>query len=351
MSSDSTFEGRLAVPDEARTLLASYRDLCREAVLDRLPSKEPRRYLYDLLPRYPSRPGKGLRPALCLAAGRVFGGSLTELLPCAVALELLHTSFLIHDDIQDESSCRRGEPALHVQEGVAMALNAGNALATLAVSELIRGVAPLGSRLTLDVLLDFDRMVRETIEGQATDLGWERDNVTELTVADYLRMSLKKTGWYTGIGPLRLGALVGSRGRASIDWTLRLGYFLGVMFQINDDLASLTQQDGYNATNGDVYDGKRTLMLIHLLTRMTGHGRTRLVRFLDLPREKRLPQDVEWILDQMGKHGSIAFARSCMRGMAGAAMWEADAAFGRLPESPDKALLLATVPLLLEITT
>ena len=69
-----------------------------------------------------------------LASCQAFGGSVQEALGPAVAIELLHNAFLIHDDIEDESRLRRGRPTLHELHGVPLALNAGDALAVLGMA-------------------------------------------------------------------------------------------------------------------------------------------------------------------------------------------------------------------------
>ena len=82
--------------------------LVRRSMLDVIPDGEPHRWLYRVARAYPSRPGKGIRPALCVATSRAFGGDDGDALPVAVAIELLHNAFLIHDDIVDGSERRRG---------------------------------------------------------------------------------------------------------------------------------------------------------------------------------------------------------------------------------------------------
>ena len=89
--------------------------------------------MYELVPTYPSRPGKGLRAALCLATCGALGGRLERALNSAVAVELFHNAFLIHDDVQDESESRRGGPTLHAEHGVGIAVNVGNAMNLLAL--------------------------------------------------------------------------------------------------------------------------------------------------------------------------------------------------------------------------
>jgi geranylgeranyl diphosphate synthase type II len=84
----------------------------RRAMLDAIPDGEPHRWLYRVARTYPSRPGKALRPAMCVATSRAFGGSDQDVVPVAVAIELLHNAFLVHDDIVDGSERRRGRPTL-----------------------------------------------------------------------------------------------------------------------------------------------------------------------------------------------------------------------------------------------
>ena len=160
---------------------------------------------------YPARAGKGIRPALVLACCQAFGGSVQEALGPAVAIELLHNAFLIHDDIEDESRLRRGRPTLHELHGVPLALNAGDALAVLGMAALNRR-DELGARLSQTVLDEVVEMTRLTTAGQDLELRWRRDNTLDLEPDDYLRLILRKTCCYTTIYPLRIGALVGSRG-------------------------------------------------------------------------------------------------------------------------------------------
>ncbi len=84
----------------------------RRSMLDAMPDGEPSQWLYAPMREYPSRPGKALRPALCLSAGRAFGAKPDDLLGIAVAIELMHNAFLVHDDIADGSEMRRGRPTL-----------------------------------------------------------------------------------------------------------------------------------------------------------------------------------------------------------------------------------------------
>src|SRR5271167_1212957 len=88
-------------------VLREYGAITRSVLRDYLPSREPRRYLYDILADYPGRGGKMMRPSLCIATARAFGARLEDAVRTAVAIELLHNALLIHDDIKDESQSRR----------------------------------------------------------------------------------------------------------------------------------------------------------------------------------------------------------------------------------------------------
>src|SRR5271156_6233451 len=186
----------------------------RRSMLDAMPDGEPSQWLYAPMREYPSRSGKALRPALCLSAGRAFGADPIELLGLAVAIEMLHNAFLVHDDIADGSEMRRGRPTLATAHGVAAALNAGDGLAIVAGQVLREATRQLPTDLADLVWHEFDTMALRTLEGQAIEAGWQLDNVEDLKPQDYLELIMHKTCWYTTIHPLRVGALVGSGGEA-----------------------------------------------------------------------------------------------------------------------------------------
>jgi geranylgeranyl diphosphate synthase, type II len=330
------------VPSRTHQLVGDLHERALRHALTSLPAGEPHGYLYDLLPQYPLRRGKGLRPVLCMATCAAYGGSYSDALPFAAALELLHNAFLIHDDIQDGSAVRRGGEALHCRHGTALALNAGDALAARANAIFLRAVRHARPRIGAALVDGWERMIDETVEGQAFDLGWERDRRDDLDVPDYLSMCGKKTAWYTTIQPLAIGALLGSGDLRRESETFRFGWYLGLLFQIANDLA------GVRPDGGDVAEGKRTILVIHLLQALDGRKREKAIGIMSRPREERGPADVDWVRKQMGQVGSIDYARACVSDLALAARREADAVFGRLPPSDARELLLNSTSYVLE---
>jgi geranylgeranyl diphosphate synthase type II len=335
------FSTQAAAPDFLQARLANYRETTLAALLSAVPDREPRRYLYDPLSAHLSRIGKSIRPALCIATCQAFGGDAAAATRSAVAIEMLHNAFLVHDDVEDESELRRGQPTLHAEHGVALAVNAGDMLNALSIRMLRDNLSVLGGKLTWRVFDEFDHMMQESLEGQAMELGWVRDNRCDLTEEDYLRMVLKKTCWYSFIQPCRIGALIATHDTANLDRFNRFGYYLGAAFQIQDDLLNLTgDQKRYGKEiAGDLLEGKRTLMLIHLFKHADQKDTRRLKAFLGQTRARRSLQDVHWVLGLMQSCGSMDYGRTVSRQLAGATLFEFTQAFGDLPASDEKTFL------------
>ena len=321
--------------------LDRYNNVTMEALLALLPRKEPRLHLYDLIPSYPKRLGKGFRPGLCVATCRAFGGDIQSVLRSAVAIEMFHNAFLIHDDIEDGSEYRRGKPALHVEHGIGIAVNVGDAMNVLSISTLMGNITSLGPRLTRQVLSEIEHMARQSVEGQAMELGWVRDNISDLSTEDYLRMTLKKTCWYTCIHPCRIGALVGTGGDIDLERFNRFGYYMGAAFQIQDDILNLVgdRKKYGKEIGGDIWEGKRTMMLIHVINSCTEDEKERMRLFLSTPRKQRLHKDVRWVYQLISKYDSIEFSRKSARQLARGALREFSVAYDGLPESDDKLFI------------
>jgi geranylgeranyl diphosphate synthase type II len=341
--------GKGSEPDAS---LARYGHVVREELRRLVLADGPVDYLTAPLADYPSRGSKALRPSLCLATCEAFGGRLGDALPSATAIELLHNAFLVHDDIEDESLLRRGEATLHRRYGTPLALNAGDALALLSVAALRENFQRLGPRMAERVMLEFDFMSRQTVAGQALELGWRRDNLVNLEPADYLDLIMKKTCWYTTVLPLRVGALTGSCGSADLDAMITFGLHLGAAFQIRDDILNLVGDpaDFGKERLGDLVEGKRTLMLIHLLAVADESDRRWLRSYLSRSAATRQPEETARFLELMVHYGSIAFASEFAAGVARRAEVAMDYAFAGLPDTPAKRFVRDLVPFMVERT-
>jgi geranylgeranyl diphosphate synthase type II len=301
-------------------VMSEYGRVTHSRLLAYLPNREPRKHLYELAADYPLRGGHGLRPSICIANAKAFGASEALAVLSAVSIELLHNALLVHDDIEDGSLLRRGQPTLHELHGIPIALNVGDTMLLMSQQPLIdnlKMLTPSASRL---IIQDRHQTAWETAEGQAMELGWRRDNTFNITEQDYLVMVTKKTSWLTMIHPLRVGAIIGTSGRVDLKSFFRLGYFLGAAFQIRDDLLNLIGElESYGKEiDGDIMEGKRTLMLLHVFNSVSERERKELTELMSLSREQRTGQTC-WISDLMQRHGSIEYADQVARSLARAA--------------------------------
>jgi geranylgeranyl diphosphate synthase type II len=288
--------------------------------------------LYDMLSDYPFREGKGLRPAICFAACRAAGGRTSQATVSATALELFHNAFLVHDDVEDGSQFRRGKITLFEEHGVPAAINVGDATNVLAMGLLLENTATIGIRKALQVFREVECMSRESVEGQAMELAWINEGRFDLADRDYVRMAYKKTCWYTVIAPLRIGVACGSPPGpdAPTDQDLvplnELGFLAGIAFQIHDDLLNLEADEVLygKELSGDLWEGKRTVMLLHFVRTAGARDRQRALRILRTPRQRKRPRDVAWLLDAMIVSGSLEYGRRVARDYCERAL-EADA--------------------------
>jgi geranylgeranyl diphosphate synthase, type II len=335
-----TFEG----PRDAD--LFNYMEACRRRTADEIEKLIPKRHpvdsLYRLMREYPARGGKGLRPTLCIATCGAFGGQSEDAVRIAAAVEMFHNAFLIHDDIEDESLERRGRSCLHIEHGVPLAVNAGDALNLLAVDTVLGNIERLGLTRTLAMMEEIIRMCRESIEGQAVELGWIRHRHVPTRDADYIRMVSQKSSWYTCGSPCRLGAIAAGHTRPrELDLIGDVFNEVGIAFQIQDDVLNLIgQQDLYGKEPlGDLLEGKRTLMLIHLMRKLGKDERSELLGWLSGPRSSRTVADSREVLRRMDLHGSIDYARGLAARHAARAARLFEGTIGFVPESEDKAIL------------
>lgn len=298
----------------AADVLEDYLCTCKEACdteIGRLYGSEKHgaNGLYELILDYPLRGGKALRPALSIAICLGLGGHLEAILPTAATLELYHNAFLIHDDIEDQSWTRRGKPTLHIDHGIPIAVNVGDAMLSLSLQPLLDNVERVGLGPALRILRAVAHMTRRTVEGQALELDWVRNNTWRLDDEDYLRMVELKTSWYSFITPLQVGAVAAGAVPEQLEPLEALGRHLGAAFQITDDLLNLRAdpEDYGKEIGGDLWEGKRTLMVLHAMRNATPDDQDRAVRILAKRRPSADDQlELDDLLDRLFANGDLS---------------------------------------------
>ena len=242
--------------------------------------------------------GKRLRPILLLLAARLAGyrGPRSMRLGCAV--ELLHTATLIHDDVVDQASLRRGRPSANAQWGNDASILVGDYLYSKSFSILVR---------------DNDRSIMETLaratvsmtEAEVFQLELKRNG--RATEADYLRIITQKTASFIS-ACCRIGALLGQADAERVEALTRYGLDVGVAFQISDDSLDFVADQARlgKAVGADLREGKRTLPLIATLERASAEDRERIQSFLAC--RELSDGEVEGIRRLVVKHDGIEYA-------------------------------------------
>ncbi|NPD32073.1 polyprenyl synthetase family protein [Berryella wangjianweii] len=266
-------------------------------------------YLYGPLTSYSRNGGKRHRPLICFVAARAVGGNANRALSAAAAIEHFHTAALVHDDIADDAQLRRGEPCLHLSQGLGLAINMGDLGLTL-VNGTVAKDPTLEPELKVRLITELIDMTRRTIEGQALDIGWARDGRYDLTTDDYLLMATHKTAHYSGAVPLAIGAIAGGGTDAEVEGLRSFGLETGLAFQIQDDVLNLVG-DAASTQKGfrdDITEGKRTLVVVHALQSLGDADRDRLISLLSsrVRDEARLDEAVALLQ----KEGSVEYART-----------------------------------------
>lgn len=294
-----------------------------------------RRYLYGPLADYSRNAGKRHRPLICLLACEAVGGDTRRARASAAAIEHFHTAALIHDDIEDSSLTRRGEPCLHVVEGEGLAINAGD-LALSLVTGAVVDDRELDDATKLRVLKELVDMTTRTIEGQALDIGWARDDRFDLSIDDYLVMASHKTAFYSGAVPLAVGAIIGGGSEPQVEALRAFGMAAGLAFQIQDDVLNLVgkRESVGKDFRSDITEGKRTLVAIHAL----GHSADSARLLSILSARETDPAVLAEAVEIMEASGSIAYANSYARDLVVDAKSGLETA---LPASKAQGLLLS----------
>jgi geranylgeranyl diphosphate synthase type I len=268
--------------------------------------------------------GKRLRPALCLLTCEAVGGDTAKALPLAAALEFVHNFSLVHDDIQDGDRKRHDRDTVWAVWGVPQAINAGDALLSIAHLSLAESLdAGLSAEAAVRAAGLLTGRTLEMVEGQVMDIEFEEWR--EVGLEEYVAMISRKTGALFDAS-LGLGALAGGAPLAEVEALGRCGRALGVAFQVRDDMLGVwgaEERTGKPAAS-DIRRRKKSLPAVYALTRAGVGEREELGRIYG--REPVSGEDVERVLALMDALGAQAYC-------AGVAAQHMDAALRELERS------------------
>jgi geranylgeranyl diphosphate synthase type II len=204
--------------------------------------------------------GKRIRPVLCLLGNELFSDLHPDAFLAAKAVELFHNFSLVHDDMMDEASLRRGQPTVHTKYDANTALLVGDIMVIRAYEYL----QPIQSNHLSKILGLFNQTAREVCEGQQLDMDYAKK--ATVTIDEYIHMITLKTSVLLAAS-LEMGAIIGGAGENNCKHLYEFGKKLGIAFQIQDDYldafgdASLFGKEA----GGDIKQNKKTFLLIRAL--------------------------------------------------------------------------------------
>ena len=233
--------------------------LIEQLVANSVISSEPQA-LYQPLNYTLSLEGKRIRPLLCLLAAELVGGKASSALSVAKCVEYFHNFSLIHDDIMDKATLRRGKATVHEKYGLNTAILSGDVMLVCAYEML----AENEDKYLPSLFQVFNRTARQVCEGQQYDMLFE--TAKHVSIKEYLRMIELKTAVLLGAS-LQMGAIVGGAKKRNRQMLYEYGMHIGIAFQLQDDILDTFSNEKMlgKKIGGDILQNKKTFLLIKAL--------------------------------------------------------------------------------------
>jgi geranylgeranyl diphosphate synthase type II len=264
--------------------------------------------LYDPIVYTMGQKGKRMRPLLLIMACELFGGSFKDAVNPALAVEVFHNFTLVHDDIMDKATIRRGKETVYKKWNESIAILSGDTMFAMANKYMARsGHANLSQMLDI-----FNQTAIEVCEGQQLDMNFE--NQIDVSIEEYLKMIRLKTAVLLGCST-KIGAIVGGAGEHDAALISNYGVDLGIAFQLKDDLLDAFGDEKVfgKRTGGDIASNKKTYLylkalieanpadkaeLVHLYSNTGIEVEDKISKVLEIFRKLNIEQHTGLMIDQ-----------------------------------------------------
>lgn len=261
--------------------------------------------LHDGVAHAMASKGKRLRPFLCVETASLLGSK--KAIPFAIASEFIHNWLLVHDDIMDGDEIRREQPTVWKKFGVDHAINVGDLMANEVFKIILK--SDIDKEKIIELIELTVKTIRETLEGQSIEINFkESDSLNE---DEYITVAMKKTGYYLAC-PMVGGAIIAGAKKEIVNSLLEYGKNAGTAFQIMDDIIDLTPAKR-REEGSDIREGKKTLMILHVLKNGNDKEKNKVLGILEKPGEKTTEKDVLYIKELFEKYGSVEYAKERSR--------------------------------------
>lgn len=271
--------------------------------------------LGDICTEHLDTGGKRVRARLALAAAEAVGVSRALAAPWAAAVETLHNATLIHDDVQDGDTVRRGRPTTWAAHGMPQAINAGDLMLMLPVSRLV-GQCSMDDGVRWRMSHALLSCAEAVVRGQAADISLRaRIGAESVDPVDaYMRCIEGKTGALFAL-PVEGAALLAGRSEETARRLAEPFLILGLLFQLQDDVLDLYGHKGREQIGSDVKEGKISALVVEHL-RLRPEDRPWLLRILDAPRERTTDAEVQEVIGRFAHGGTSSALEATLRRIA-----------------------------------
>lgn len=258
--------------------------------------------LNEALVHMRQRLGKMMRPILVILSARMVGRCTQEVLHAAVALEMLHTASLVHDDVVDESDRRRGQASVNARFGNKAAVLVGDYVLSMALehaaltqsTRVVGLVAQLGQTLADGELLQLYNTQSDIIDEKS-----------------YYSVIRKKTASLFAACS-QIGAILAGGSDDDVERLRQIGQITGICFQLRDDIFDYDDKHDVGKPAGnDMKEGKLTLPAIHAVLR--GGDPEMKTLALKIRRQQASPSDIQRMVDYTRQQNGIAYAEWAMQ--------------------------------------
>jgi geranylgeranyl diphosphate synthase type II len=204
--------------------------------------------------------GKRIRPVLCLLGNELFNDIHEDAYHLAHAVELFHNFSLVHDDIMDDASLRRGKATVHTKYDSNTAILVGDVMLVRAYEHLQK----IKSSHLSKILELFNTTAKEVCEGQQLDMDYSK--MDKVTMDEYIHMITLKTSVLLAAS-LEMGAIIGGASASNCKHLYEFGKNIGIAFQVQDDYLDAFGDAALfgKEPGGDIKQNKKTFLLIHAL--------------------------------------------------------------------------------------
>ena len=246
--------------------------------------------------------GKQMRPLLVLLFAKLHGKVTDASLHSAVALELLHTASLLHDDVVDESMMRRAQPSVNAQFNNKVAILSGDYL-------LATSLAQAAMTSNLDIIAIISSLGKDLADGELLQLS--NVNNQDFSEEVYFEIIKKKTA-VLFISCAKAGALSAGIPDEKAKNAALIGEYIGICFQIKDDIFDYFQNLETGKPSGnDMLEGKLTLPVLHVLN-TTGDAEAKRIA-LKVKQGEATKQEIDWLVEFTKNNHGIEYAISVMQ--------------------------------------